>query len=305
MRARIVIVVVLCGCNRLFDLSSVSPQQQQSDAAPALAADAFASDALVLLMPPDGGMTCGPQLDFTHWTYDTVASPSLSIQALALYPMGPGDAAMFAGQDTLIDDAFHVFDWDLSGTPVPITPLDPMMGEYTSLGLSPDANILWLSEATVDEGTYLATRASSWARQRIDFGLSDPDPQVGAVGYYNGTARMVVAVNPGQTGVHLIELSSRDGVTWSVVPGTFDTTFEPFIGVNTPSLTADGCTLVFSGVTPEYQFYLWVAYRNDDETFAPPVQIEVPGQVVGALALSTDQTSLWFIADGNLMRGHP
>jgi hypothetical protein len=296
-------LVGLAGCNAVFGLHRTEPYDAPvSPPSP---------DAPVLVIPPDGATDCGSAtIDFASWTFDPVAVPPETIFAMSTYDDGGAERALFTGTDGGGGQpTYHVYDWDFAGTPTTIPNLDaPPGAPLTALGLSPDGDTVWLVQTMVADGVYYATRASSWTEQRADLGLSQPDPEPGAVGFYDGTIRMVAAVNPNAGSPRLVELSSTDGLHWTQVPASLGSAFEGFAGVHTPSLSPDACVLLFAAATAQFQFNIYAAFRDATGVFGAPVQIAAQLSSLASPVLSTDRTSIWFTSFASseqLFRGHP
>jgi hypothetical protein len=291
----------LAACDAVFGLHQT--ETKLVDAPPPL-------DAFVVLTPPDGASACsGTPIDFTTWTFDAVATPSsLGVLGMTLYSVPGGQRVLFTAQAPVGSGAFFsVYDWDFVGTPAEITNLRaPPSTTLSALGGSPDGNALWLVEGGTER---YATRSSGWTQQLASLGLSDPAPDPGAIGFHDGTARMVVASNAGAT-PQLVEVSSPDGLSWTPIAGGIPASGSGFFAFHNPALTPDACTLVFGGTTTGEVFNLYVAYRDSSDAFGAPVQI-VTGAISSAYApvLSADLANLWFISfstsPSTLYHGHP
>ena len=293
-----VALLSLAACDAVFGLHETAPRGVDAPQP---------VDALTLLTPPDGASVCsGAPIDFTTWTWDAVAIPSsLVIYGMTLYSDAGSQRVLFTGQAQSGSSFYSVYDWDFVGTPAEIASL--RAPSLTALGATPDGSALWLAEA---DGVQYAMRSSGWTPRLADLGLTDSVPDPGAIGFLDGTARMVVASDPNGAPAQLVEISSPDGVSWTAVAASVPAPTGSFFGFHDPSLTPDACTLVFAGVTATEVFNIYVAYRDASGAFGTPVQI-VPGAIGAAYApvLSADLANLWFMSFSSfpyqLYHGHP
>jgi hypothetical protein len=268
-----VLLVTLTSCNSILGLG---PTQ-------------IAPDARLLLVPPDGTTTCGPPPDFNSWHYAPHAVGSLSV---VLHPtfLTP-DRIVFGYQG-------HLFESGVDGGAVEMTSLELYPGEgLAAPAAAPGGDLFWFWRLDgTGAGMYYATRdASGWHQQRADFGLIANQLQPGSVGFYGGTARMVVAVQLTKNSRgQLVEMSSADGVTWT----RLDTL--PFSDGSTsmydPALSADGCFVLYS-VYGNDTNDLYAAGRGADGVFLPPVHLD---QAPNGFQPAIDPTlkRLWFNETG-------
>jgi hypothetical protein len=301
------LLACLAGCDQLLGLVSTGSSTADAPARDAPARDALVPDGFRLVVPPDGGTTCPAPIDLSSWTFapTPVPAPAASY-ALAVYSVMTETNMMVVGADA--NDVWHVYEWDLASTLTPIPALDQPVGtRYTSIGVNPTGDVAWLGLDGGSAGLYLAAAASGWTPQPVSLGALGAGAQVGSIGFYDGTARMVVAINPGGSDPHLAELSSPDGLSWTPVAGSFGAAFDGlFEGTNTPALTPDGCVVVFSGVTATFDFEVYVASRGSDGTFGAPIAFVAANSA--SPALSADRTTAWYVSTTSgdqLMQGHP
>lgn len=300
----------LSGCGQLLDLIPVGSAGGDASDRDAVKHDALVPDGFRLVIPPDGGTTCPPSIDLSTWTFGPQTLPGQSVSPYQVAPYTATDGMHMFVSSADVDNAWHVYDWDLAANMLTELPaLELASGSrYSSIGLTPTGDIAWLSVQGDGDGIYMATAVGGWSPQAISLGLLlGTDPQVGSIGFYDGTARMVVAINPGGSDPHLAELSSSDGVTWTRVASSFGTSFDgQWAGVNAPALTPDGCTLVFNGVSASLQAGVYVASRGSDGTFGPPVAFISSSSA--SPAISADRTLAWYVQILNgyqLFEGHP
>jgi hypothetical protein len=226
----------------------------------------IAPDARLLLVPPDAGPPCDPPPDFNSWHY---APHAVGNQTLVLHPTFlTSDRIIFGYQN-------HLFESGADGGAVEMTSLELYPGEgLVSPGAAPGGELFWFWRLNgTAAGTYYATRdGSGWKQERAEFGLIGYQLQPGSVGFYGGTARMVIALQPTkESPAHLVEMSSPDGITWT----RLDTL--PFSDGSTsmydPALSADGCFVLYS-VYGNDTNDLFAAGRGADGVFLPPVHLD-------------------------------
>jgi hypothetical protein len=300
MRVRWAVALGLCSCNQILGV-------EHTHARPPVDAQVF--DAPPLLVPPDGGASCATPVDFTGWVHEDYA-PADQISAIAFFANGQ----LFArpGTDALGTPNVGVWESDLGGTPSHLAPLDtPGSGNIPSLGVTPDGNFVWLQQSGVGAGVYVASRASAWTKQVTGLGLINVDVAPGSVGYYDGTARMVVSVLTSmESSPRLVEVASHDGLVWQ--PLDTITFAGPALGERAPTLSADGCVLVFQGEPVGFQYTLYAAYRDASGAFSTATMIATPSTFEAfAPSLAVDLQTLWYLATepgfANLryVRAHP
>jgi len=269
-RGCVLLTVAVAGCNSIFGLA---PTHEMEPAIPGL------------FMPPAGPTTCAGAPDFATWQYTphvVAGTPGV------LHPTFlTADRVVFMMQG-------HLFESGLDGGVVRLTSLELYDGEnLASPAAGPGGDVIWfLRLYGSSQGLYYATRdADGWAQARTDFGVISEQVQPGTVGFYDGTGRMVIAMQ--RTSMdrgRLVELESEDGLSWTQL----DTL--PFsdgsVSMYDPALSADGCFVLYS-VYGNATNDLYVAARGGDGVFAAPVHLD---KAAGGAQPAIDPSlhELWF-----------
>lgn len=294
MRSWALGLLLFAGCDQVFGLRG----RQPIDAVPT--GDGGDGGSGILAPPPDTGVACGPRPSFETWQFaqGTLAfdKPD-SINALAFYQAGSEVRAIVT---TGTGDALYEVAAD--GEAMRLTSLDPPgNGFVRAPRLSPEGSVLWFQQSGVGDGVYYATRASSWVKRRADLGFLDAEAiEPGSVGYYRGTIRMVITVRLVGAEATLREISSVDGLTWTML----DTVQVENRSFN-PHLSRDGCYLLFSRTSTFTEIH--VADRTTAGDFTTSVSL-VPSSLTTAAnnpAMAPDESRMWFACDGALCRGQP
>jgi hypothetical protein len=166
--------------------------------------------------------------------------------------------------------------------------------------------MIWFNRSSANNapsvGNYYARRdGAGWVATKLDFGITALQMFVANVGFHNGTARMIVTLEPtAGSGLRLVELESLDGVHWTPLATLpFSTGMEFDIH---PTIAADGCFVLFRHMTGE----LMVAARGADGSFLAPEPI-APLMGTFGPAINPLGNRLWAIkADGRtIIDGHP
>jgi hypothetical protein len=286
---RIALVVLLAGCNQIFDLKGT-----ELDDAGAVPPD----DSLHLLRPPDGSTTCGAAIDFSTWTFapHTVAGIGGVIHPTFI----AGDRVVFMYQTQLYESG-------LDAGPTKIPELG-MSAQLFAPSAAPFGDVFWYLRVSGigGSGIFYATKsAGTWTGHLADLGLIANQVQTGQPGFFGGRMRMVVMVQPSSNDrLRLIELDSPDGLTWTqlaTLPWSSGSTSD-----YDPALSADGCTLVFARQDAS-SANLYAAARQSDGMFALPAQIPGGSDLTadeGQPALDPTMTRLWFTGGvGGLTEG--
>jgi len=267
--------LALASCNRLLGLDTTV----ELDAPPPPDA---APDAFVLLTPPATNPPCGAPIPFETWNPHPRAVVDAVI-GMAFYRIDNASERMMLSIDK------QIYDWDLVGAPMPIPNLDAPT-TYGTLGLSPDAGVLWVGNGG---DVFYATRASGWVKTPATFGFPQQTVSPSNVAFYGGAARMMLVVSTGTTPPQLVEVSSPDGLEWTPVDTIKFSTRVPGYA----TLSRDGCFVMFTDLSTGSVSKGFIAFRDPDGTFrAPPIQLPQPALVQRYLpALMTDLSALWFI----------
>ncbi len=282
---RAALLVALVGCNQVFHLHDT----QAIDAE-------LPVDAYHLVTAPDGGTACPSLPDFSTWTFTP--------HALASYSGGVISPTFYSNDRVVFMYQSRFYLTPLDGDPAEIQELTAIAGAdlfYPSALANHD--LLWYVRAggVGSGGTFFAVfDGQHWAEHRAD--LPDADLlEPGAPAFYAGALRMVLLVATTATGPgHLIELQSDDGIGWrEVAPPAIDPSWSPFA----PSLSGDGCWLLFAAQTTGGPWQLYASGRDATGAFGAPV-------VITAIAPDVDQapqaaidpsgTRLW-IAHGDAL----
>lgn len=173
--------------------------------------------------------------------------------------------------------------------------------ERTSVG----GDNLWLGRRSANlapsAGLYFATRTGeNWTTTRADLGLIVLQLELGSVGFYGGSARMVVALSPAPGDrLRLVELSTLDGITWSRLDTLALSDGATVVELD-PALSADGCFVMFRRGAK-----LFAAARGVDGNFNLPSAVVAGGggNLDQTPAVSPDATRVWLIRDGSLLEG--
>jgi hypothetical protein len=273
--------LVLAGCNSILGLE---PTTEVVFDAPA--------ETMPLLFPPSGPTTCGAPIAFDAWLPEGMPMDGGVFGGLTLYRDQSGNRAMFS---RVADSKWRIFDWDLDPSHPPsevIVP--PPASVFGGVGLDPTSNVLWYQQGS---DVMWATRASGWTvKGHAEFGFAPSVVTPGNVGFYNGTARMVVTVQDTVAALpRLVELSTMDGLQWDATDAiAFDVPVSRY--PIAPSLSYDGCFLLFVANDS-----LYVAFRDGEGRFAGPL-VMVPAQTGEGRhlgAVTSDLEELWTI-DGPL-----
>ncbi len=116
------------------------------------------------------------------------------ISGLAFYARSGVQRAFLTRTDAT--GSLGIWDNDLAGTEVRLTTLGPPNGgNVIAPSPTPDGEHLWFRQDTFAVGTYYGSRADGWQKQQSTLGFVDvlvgrPSP----VGFYDGTARMLVQI---------------------------------------------------------------------------------------------------------------
>jgi hypothetical protein len=266
----VVLAVALCGCNAVFGVRDTV----LADAAPAPDAD------LRLLDPSASATSCGAPLDFSSATF-TLKSAQPTPEGLGTRAVAASYHLVYNGIDATAFAA--LYEWDQVGPPIARIPLG-QTANPVGLGLSPGGEVVWYADA----GGVFYARTSDWTPQVATLPAIGTYVVPGQVGYYGGTARMVVA-----TDVGLRELSSPDGLQWTVL----DTIKFANSYAGAPALSADGCILTFAQGIGTSQIF--IVYRDATGSFtAAPALLPVPAGTTNAYqpTLTSDLSALWFVA---------
>jgi len=285
-------VVLLSGCNQVFGLTAT----ELIDAADTI-------DAPRLFVPPDGGTSCPPAPDFEAWIYapKTLVGSSSEV----VHPS-------FLADDRVVftSERKELYESMVDGGARLVDELELALIDISWPSAAPGADLIWFIRVSEmagvpqpDVGFYYAHRNSTgWTAHRADLGISGYQVQVGAVGFYAGTARMVVGVTPTMNDrMRLVELSSSDGIAWTSLDSFPFSTGD--VADFDPSLSADGC-LAFYTRSGAVQ----LAVRGGDGRFgAPTALVAAAGGAafVTQGALDPSRTRLWLKRGTTLVEGRP
>ncbi|HUQ42699.1 MAG TPA: hypothetical protein VM052_09370 [Candidatus Limnocylindrales bacterium] len=294
--------MLIAGCNQFFELKPTDLRDATSgdddDGGGGGTHDAR------LIIPSDGSTTCGATPDFETWTYGPRTIPFTD----QLGPFGPYKASN--GEHLIIAPADGKGVWDVdiaANTSTQIPGLVPPSGKsITSVATSPDGAAIWFK---IDSASYVAFRATGFARQATDLGLPDANEVLpAAVAYFGGELRMVARVRDTTSTSAYVELSSLDGVSWT---RGATLSFGTLGGYLAAALSPDGCTLTFSHMEGGASYVAYRSSRDPDGTFGTPVKLDAAsatGQFVFNPVLGPDNASMWFVvlgASNPMYRGAP
>jgi hypothetical protein len=262
--------LVLAGCNGILGLDPT----HEIDAPP---------DAPRLLTPTSTTPPCPAPIAFDTWHEDPAGGVA-QLNGIALYRAAAGDRAMVTRLDA---DGWRIYDTDLAADYVPIESLHPAGDPApNTVGVSPGGDVVWFQEGT---SILYGARDSGWTRQLAQLGY---EGSPGSVGYYAGTARMVIGVEgPGVSA--FVEVSSTDGVHWAPL----DTLHAALpSSLQAPTLSRDGCVLLFIG-RPGATNQPFVAFREANGAFETATAIPTNGQPHDRVAFATDVSRLWSVVE--------
>lgn len=288
---RALVLVAVAGCNQVFGLH----RTHATDAAQA------ATPADGLLWPPDGGTACAPPPDFSTWTVRPYSIPGWS--SSVIHPaLLTHDRAIFMYQSHLYDTG--------AGAPRLISELEPFQGVgQAAPSASCDGKSFWFARLNciTCSGIYYAVEdASGWVA-RVDDPIEAYQIQPGSVGFYAGSARMVMSIqHDAEELLHLVEVFSPDGLAWTQLPAPIPLGTQ--LQAYDPALSADGCFLLFtSPSTIDGNTDLYLSARGADGTFGTPslLPFSTPRADEMWATLDPTMTRLWFTQGGALMEAVP
>lgn len=288
---RVAVLLLLASCDAVF---GVTPPSTPDAPAPADAVDGPPGNGI--LNPPPG-MPCGPTPTFESWAYELALFPSMvPVSAVAFYRTA---SEVRAVATSVTRDALYDVGPDTVPHPLPIAP--PPNTTIYAASVDPAGEVIWFLQSGGGEGLYYATRASNWTKRIADLGFVDAEiVEPGAVGYFDGKARMVVTVRPFAGEPTLHEVESTDGLTWTPL-ATIQLGERTFHG----HLSPDGCYLLFAKSTSFTEIH--VSTRDETGAFSTSTRV-VPTTLsteVTRPALAPDESTLWFGCSGDLCRGTP
>lgn len=276
------------GCNEVFGLTATT-----------LDDSAIPIDAPRLLVPPDGSTTCPPPPNLDAWTFSPVSTFATEV----VHP------TFLAADRVAYTAAGQLYESSLAGDARPIAELELSLVDIVWPAAAPGADLVWflrvpeMAVPVPDVGLFYAHRdVNGWIAHRADLGVTGYQLQAGSVGFFAGSARMVVGLTPTMGDrMRLVELSSLDGLSWTRLDSFpfsngADTDFDP-------ALSADGCLVLHvrgGGIH--------AAFRQSDGTFS------VPQRLIGANDTSTftsqpaidpSGTRLWVKRGAVLVEGRP
>jgi hypothetical protein len=286
-----VVVLLTTGCNVIFPVQGPDSSQDAATPVPV--------DAERPLVPPDGATSCGPPPSFASWVY----------RERELDPITDIKTPTFTGPDrVMFSDGTRLFEMQVDATSAAevdaLTLIDGSKVQFP--GSAPSGDMIWFNRSSANNapsvGNYYARRdGAGWVATKLDFGITALQMFVANVGFHNGTARMIVTLEPtAGSGLRLVELESLDGVHWTPLATLpFSTGMEFDIH---PTIAADGCFVLFRHMTGE----LMVAARGADGSFLAPEPI-APLMGTFGPAINPLGNRLWAIkADGRtIIDGHP
>lgn len=259
-RLSLVVVFGLAGCQLVFPLREPLPDQPGDGPSP---------DAFRPLLPPDGSTTCGSTPDFDTWTYATFALSDFT---------GLIENPTFTASDrVLFSSEGRLYETPLAGPPSELTEL--MLADGTSIrfpGSTPDGQMIWFIRSAVGTtppsvGPYYAIRTDDgFVATKTDFGIVSRQLIPSNVGFYSGTARMIVSIEPNLGDrLILVELETLDGLTWTRLD-TLPFSDGSAVGDLDATIAADGCFVVFRRTDAK----TYVASRDSNGVFGMPVEIQ-------------------------------
>jgi len=285
------VVLLTAGCNAIFPLRvQPSPEDATPDDA------SVVEDANRPLVPPDGATTCGAAPDFATWTFSSHPLPGAPNQMENPTFTGP-DRVMFTSTGTL-------FETSLAGPPVEVTELALSDGSKIRFpGSTPTGDMIWFDRfsenATPSVGNYYALRSNrGWITARADFGVTAFQLIPSNVGFYSGTGRMIVSVEPSAgAGLRLVELETLDGLRWTQLDTLpFSTGAPPAFNA---SISADGCFVLFRSTLG-----LAVSQRDVQGIFQPPVALAGLESSFGP-AINATNDRMWVMQNFMVVEGLP
>ena len=300
---RWLVLCLLAGCNWAFGLRETNLVDS-----PPLSEAGFR-----LVVPPDGATTCGALPSFGSWTSEVSTSLPVvagrTITGMAFYETGGAQHVFLTKLDTVAGASLGVWDNDLAGTEVRLESLGPPpSGSVRAPSPTPDGEHLWFRQEAVATGTYYGSRTDGWQKQLTTLGLIDatgaaPSP----VGFYNGTARMIVLVQYVSAPPGFVEISSADGLTWMQLE-TFKLALPGSPMPIGAYLSPDGCVVIVN-VQAGVFYHFYAAVRDASGSFTgAPTEIDATGYGCCPTypAMTTDLASFWFEgSNGQIVKKHP
>jgi hypothetical protein len=241
---------------------------------------------------------------FATWTA-TAATISPVVAGRSIHGLAFHDDGVFLAMRDAAG-SLGIWENDLGGNERRLASLGPPPGgQLAAPAPTRDGAHLWFRQEAFAPGTYLASRADGWQKQLVTFGFIDvltarPSP----VGYYNGTARMVVQVQDASSG-RFVEIESVDGLAWTQL----DTYKLAVTGLPLGAyLSPDGCLLVVNVQAGAF-YELHAVMRDAGGDFrGPTTKLDTGsfGCCPSSPAMPTDLSSLWFASSaGGLVQMRP